>query len=583
MRVINGFIMLVLLAVAMDPAFGQDTLWTRNYGFTGTSDQGMCGCLTSDGGYAISGYSTNFPNGDMWVVRADQNGDTLWTRNFGVARWQQADYIIQTNDGGFVLAGHYDVAVGDDQFAILRLNPEGDSLWLRLFGTAGSDDQGRAVIELSDDNFMAVGYGRNAGTTDLYMIKVDGSGNMLWSRLYGGSGSDYGYGVVELADGGLAITGSTSSGSTGGSDLWLLRTNADGDTLWTRKYDFHGDLDRGDGIVLADDGDFVIGGRTWNGGYAQLLGLRVDSLGNQVWAGEFGVLGDGEFAESIDRTLDGGFVIGGGKGYITFDFYVVRLNANGDSIWAATYNGATGRSDDCYEIRVDSNGDVFAFGYTDIAPAAPSDLQYWAVKIDDGAYQGGGSPEIDIMPMAIIDTLDVDSSASHNLYIANIGEDWLNYGLHDNQAWVIVIPDTGRIAVSGVDTISVILSAAGLTPGDYDGQIMVNSDDTNEAVTMIPVTMTVIGGSVNCPYIPGDVNNVPPANGIDVTYGVAYFKGGNPPPVTCPMCPRPHPFYAALDVNGSCTTNGIDITYFVAFLKGGPALIHCPDCPPARR
>jgi hypothetical protein len=87
-------------------------------------------------------------------------------------------------------------------------------------------------------------------------------------------------------------------------------------------------------------------------------------------------------------------------------------------------------------------------------------------------------------------------------------------------------------------------------------------------------------GSAPCRYIPGDVNNVPPANGIDVTYGVAYFKGGSVPPVSCPMCPLPQPFYAALDVNGSCTTNGIDVTYFVGYLKGGPALRFCSTCPP---
>jgi hypothetical protein len=86
--------------------------------------------------------------------------------------------------------------------------------------------------------------------------------------------------------------------------------------------------------------------------------------------------------------------------------------------------------------------------------------------------------------------------------------------------------------------------------------------------------------SGQCQYVPGDINNVPPANGIDVTYGVAYLKGGNPPPVACPACPQPQPFYAAMDVNGTCSTNGIDITYFVAFLKGGPGLMYCPECPP---
>ena len=89
-----------------------------------------------------------------------------------------------------------------------------------------------------------------------------------------------------------------------------------------------------------------------------------------------------------------------------------------------------------------------------------------------------------------------------------------------------------------------------------------------------------------CAYLPGDINNFGGPNGIDVTYGVAYLKGSNPPPIDCnPPCDAvPYdPFYAAMDVNATCSTNGIDITYFVAYLKGlQPTLRYCEDCPPAR-
>jgi hypothetical protein len=84
-----------------------------------------------------------------------------------------------------------------------------------------------------------------------------------------------------------------------------------------------------------------------------------------------------------------------------------------------------------------------------------------------------------------------------------------------------------------------------------------------------------------CIYVIGDINGNHATNGIDVTYGVGYFKGGPPPPVSCPTCPESNPFYAAGDVNGNCVFNGIDITYFVAYLKGGAALRNCADCPPA--
>jgi hypothetical protein len=85
-----------------------------------------------------------------------------------------------------------------------------------------------------------------------------------------------------------------------------------------------------------------------------------------------------------------------------------------------------------------------------------------------------------------------------------------------------------------------------------------------------------------CPYLVGDINGNGQTNGIDVTYGVGYFKGGPVPPIRCDMCPQTAPFYAAGDVNGSCVFNGIDITFFVGYLKGQqPALLFCPTCPPA--
>ncbi len=92
----------------------------------------------------------------------------------------------------------------------------------------------------------------------------------------------------------------------------------------------------------------------------------------------------------------------------------------------------------------------------------------------------------------------------------------------------------------------------------------------------------LIVNQVTCDYIIGDINNNGVANGIDVVYGVNYFKGGPPPPVSCDMCPQPAPFYAAGDVNGDCIFNGIDITFWVGYLKGIlPWLRHCPSCPPA--
>ena len=127
--------------------------------------------------------------------------------------------------------------------------------------------------------------------------------------------------------------------------------------------------------------------------------------------------------------------------------------------------------------------------------------------------------------------------------------------------------------------IQVTMDAAGLANGTYQGAINIGSNDLVHPAESIPVTFTVGGGG--CPYLPGDINGNGQTNGIDIGYGVNYFKGGPVQPVRCDMCPQAQPFYAGGDVNGNCSFNGIDITFFVNYLKGiQPALLFCPTCPP---
>jgi len=465
----------ISIVLLLSAAYAQDTLWTGHYGYTGVTELGYCGDVTFDGGFIIGGESSNFLNGDVWMARCDANGDTLWTRNYGADRWQMAYSVIQTSDSGFIACGEYSVAVGDYDMYVVRIFPDGDTMWTRRFGSPAENDYGREIIQTSDGGFLALGqgYSSNNGSNDLYMAKIDSSGNLSWSKFYGYSGgNEYGYGAMQLPDDGYVITGSYAYAST--SDLWLLRTDSNGDTLWTRRFDFHGDVDRGDDIELAENGEIVIGGRTMNAGSMRLLAMKTDSLGNMLWWREFGS-SSSDFAESIDKTSDGGFVICGGTGGYPFDFFVVRIDTDGDSLWAGIYDydGLAGDSDDSFEVRVHPDGTIMVFGYADVQTGTGADNDCWAVKIHDGALQPSG-----------------------------------------------------------------------------------------------------------CDYVVGDANDSGSLNGLDVTYGVNYFKGGAVPPYECECTPG-NIWYVAGDVNASCNYNGLDITYLVSYLKGGPDPAPCADCPPA--
>jgi len=144
--------------------------------------------------------------------------------------------------------------------------------------------------------------------------------------------------------------------------------------------------------------------------------------------------------------------------------------------------------------------------------------------------------------------------------------------------WLNVSPQSGGINPGLRDTIQVLFNSAGLAIGTYHGTVTVASNDPDTPSIQIPITLLVTEISSGCQYVVGDINGNGALNGIDVSYGVTYFKGGNVPPYTC-FC-NGETWYVAGDVNGNCMFNGIDITYMVAYFKGGPAPAYCPSCPP---
>jgi hypothetical protein len=187
-------------------------------------------------------------------------------------------------------------------------------------------------------------------------------------------------------------------------------------------------------------------------------------------------------------------------------------------------------------------------------------------------------PDIDLIGASFTDTVQTNGSVRDTFYIANLGTDILYYGLHDNRAWISAAPDSGNVPISQRDTVVVTLDASTLAPGNYSGQITLNSNDPDESLFTLPVNLLVTEAG-GCAYVIGDVNDNGVFNGLDVTYGVAFFKGGPPPSYSC-ECPPYGTWFVAGDVNASCSFNGLDITYMVAFFKGGPGPQPCPDCLP---
>lgn len=216
-----------------------------------------------------------------------------------------------------------------------------DTLWTKTFG-GPANDMGYAVQETSDGGFVIAGWTQSfgAGESDVFLIKTDANGNLQWQKTYGGTEIDKGWSVKQTIDGGYMIAGYTNSFGYGDADVYVIRTTSQGDTLWTKTY---GGTSSDCGYTLdnASDGGFVVAGGTcsFGAGNDDLYVISIDTLGNLVWERTYGGAGH-DNAYSIKQLYDGGYIIAGyttSFGVIGEDAYVVRIDSNGDSLWTQTY------------------------------------------------------------------------------------------------------------------------------------------------------------------------------------------------------------------------------------------------------
>ena len=173
--------------------------WKQNYGGSRV-EMGYSVQQTSDAGYIVTGFTTSYGAGrnDVYLIKTNTVGDTLWTRTYGGTHNDEGYSVRQTTDGGYIVAGatasFADTLNGD--VYLIKTNANGDTLWTRTYGGSVSDT-GYFVQQTSDGGYVVAGYTNSfgAGGYDVYVIKTNSSGDTLWTRTYGGTGNDYGYSV----------------------------------------------------------------------------------------------------------------------------------------------------------------------------------------------------------------------------------------------------------------------------------------------------------------------------------------------------------------------------------------------------
>ncbi len=274
-----------------------NVLWEKSFGFSG-HDHSYDVIQTDDGGFFFAGfldvtqsngegnfgkgaYLTRHGVGEFWGTKLDANGNLQWRRYFGGTNNDRAHGVVQADDGGYVMAGFsesddFDISntKGSYDFWVVKVDKNGSMLWESSFGGTGieiayditkTQDGGYAVVgnTFSTDTDVS----KNNGESDLWIIKIDDDGNLLWERTFGGSGFDAGHGIHTTVEGGFVIAGNTKStdGDTtennGENDLWVLKTDAEGNLLHQQSFG-GSQLDFGYDILETQDGSLVLVGDT---------------------------------------------------------------------------------------------------------------------------------------------------------------------------------------------------------------------------------------------------------------------------------------------------------------------------------
>ncbi|WP_232074256.1 hypothetical protein [Spirosoma aureum] len=341
-----------------------------------------------DGGYVAVGYTYstlyNKESYNFLIVRVDEDGNVLWQKTLGGSSTEYVSAVVQSADGGFVVAGHTDSNDGDvsgnhglaDGW-VVKLDKNGNVQWTKAIGGSSADFV-TGLTPLSDGSVMGAGWGYSTdgnrsgghGSSDFWVFRMDADGNVLWSKSFGGYDEDHADAITSLKYGQFAVFGYTYSndgdvsGNHGSADYWVIKIDFDGHLIWQKTLGGSATDWGWGGITASADNELVMAGLTYSndgdvsgshsptstdlGGTMDYWVVKVDNDGNLVWQRALGGSAD-DRAEGILAVSDGGFIVAGqsnsndgdvsgnhGNG----DAWLIKLDPNGNLHWQKPLGGS---------------------------------------------------------------------------------------------------------------------------------------------------------------------------------------------------------------------------------------------------
>jgi len=301
---------------------------------------------TSDEGYIILAGTVSFGAGsdDFYLIRTNKFGDTLWTKTYGGVFMEYISSVQQTNDGGFILAGYtWSFGAGSYDAYVIKTNGVGDVLWSKTYG-GNQSDAAYDIQQTFDGGFILAGYTESfgMGKSDVYLIKTNTLGDTLWTKTFGGTDYEHVKSVLQTADSGYILLGSTNSFGGGGNcgfvpcySYYVIKTNSLGDLLWSKVYGGSG-YDIGEEIQHTMNNGFILIGLSNSFAYRNYV-IKIDAVGDTLWTRTY----NNGHPGSIQETSDGGFVFAGHL-YSAGLISMVRTDLLGNVLWTRNFGDSSG-------------------------------------------------------------------------------------------------------------------------------------------------------------------------------------------------------------------------------------------------
>ena len=258
-----------------------------------------------------------------------------WNKTFGGVSYEEGYSVQQTTDGGYIISGTtYSFGNGNYDAWLIKTDANGNEVWTQTFGGANYEE-GLSVQQSNDGGYIITGttlsFGN--GVANIYLIKTDGNGNELWNKTFGGTNNNWSYSVQQTTDGGYIVIGYTNSFGNGAADVYLIKTDGSGNELWNKTFGGVND-DGGFSVQQTNDGGYVVAGYTKSvgNGDADVYLIKTDGSGNELWNKTFGgTYEDGGF--DVQQTTDGGYILTGKTLYaggVDSDLYLIKTDGNGN-------------------------------------------------------------------------------------------------------------------------------------------------------------------------------------------------------------------------------------------------------------